>query len=182
MSLAQFIERHIEGRRDEGRGGPTAYLAQHRLFEQLPRLRRDILVPDYCALSTADEVEEEEEEEEEEVAINAWLGPGGTASPLHFDRSHNLLAQVVGSKYVRLYAPEHSERLYPHPEGPHQISSQIIDPDAADAARFPRFAGTPFVDVLLSAGEMLYIPPRWWHFVESRETSFSVSFWWGREG
>ena len=117
----------------------------------------------------------------EQVAINAWLGPRGTASPLHFDRVHNLLAQVVGSKYVRLYAPSHSERLYPHPDGPHMNSSQIVDPEDYDHARFPRFAGTPYVDLVLSAGEMLYIPPRWWHFVESRETSFSVSFWWGRE-
>ena len=115
------------------------------------------------------------------MAINAWLGPRGTASPLHFDRVHNLLAQVVGSKYVRLYAPSHSERLYPHPDGPHMNSSQIVDPEDYDHARFPRFAGTPYVDLVLGAGEMLYIPPRWWHFVESRETSFSVSFWWGRE-
>ena len=117
----------------------------------------------------------------EQVAINAWLGPRGTASPLHFDRVHNLLAQVVGSKYVRLYAPSHSERLYPHPDGPHMNSSQVVDPEDYDHARFPRFAGTPYVDLVLGAGEMLYIPPRWWHFVESRETSFSVSFWWGRE-
>ena len=116
-----------------------------------------------------------------QVAINAWLGPRGTASPLHFDRVHNLLAQVVGSKYIRLYAPSHSERLYPHLDGPHMNSSQIVDPEDYDHARFPRFAGTPYVDLVLSAGEMLYIPPRWWHFVESRETSFSVSFWWGRE-
>ena len=29
--------------------------------------------------------------------------------------------------------------------------------------------------------QMLYIPPRWWHYVESVETSFSVSFWWWRK-
>ena len=33
-------------------------------------------------------------------------------------------------------------------------------------------------DVLLRDGEVLYIPPHWWHYVEAQETSFSVSFWW----
>ena len=41
-----------------------------------------------------------------------------------------------------------------------------------------RFGGAPYADVVLNAGEVLYIPPHWWHFVEARETSFSVSFWW----
>ena len=31
---------------------------------------------------------------------------------------------------------------------------------------------------VLQPGEMLYIPPRWWHYVKSLSVSFSVSFWW----
>ena len=55
----------------------------------------------------------------------------------------------------------------------------MIEPDEPDAARFPLFAGADYRDVVLGEGETLYIPPGWWHFVEARETSFSVSFWWG---
>ena len=63
--------------------------------------------------STAAAETEASEEEEVDVIINMWLGPSHTVSPLHHDPYHNLLAQVHGYKYVRLYALEHSQALYP---------------------------------------------------------------------
>ena len=109
VRLSDFVDQ-LE-RAEEG-GGRRAYLAQHALFDQVPQLRDDIAVPDYCSLSLEEEDEAEGEAEVAvagELRINAWLGPKGTVSPLHYDRYHNLLAQVVGSKYVRLYSPLHSD-------------------------------------------------------------------------
>lgn len=42
----------------------------------------------------------------------------------------------------------------------------------------PGFAGLAYHDCVLGPGDMLYIPPRWWHYVQSTTPSFSVSFWW----
>ena len=59
------------------------------------------------------------------------------------------------------------------------MSSRVVDPDGPGVAEaFPQLAAAPYTDLVLSAGECAYIPPRWFHLVEAREVSFSVSFWW----
>ncbi|KAF7805383.1 lysine-specific demethylase JMJ30 [Senna tora] len=146
-------------------GGPT-YLAQHPLFDQINELRKDIHIPDYCFAGGG-----------ELRSLNAWFGPAGTVTPLHHDPHHNILAQVVGKKYIRLYSASVSEELYPYTETMLRNSSQI-DLDNIDERMFPKVKDLEFVDCILEEGEMLYIPPKWWHYVRSLTTSFSVSFWW----
>ncbi|KAL5566581.1 hypothetical protein UlMin_029745 [Ulmus minor] len=145
--------------------GPT-YLAQHPLFDQINELRNDICVPDYCFIGGG-----------ELRSLNAWFGPAGTVTPLHQDPHHNILAQVVGKKYVRLYPASVSEELYPYNETMLCNSSQV-DLDNINEEQFPKVRDLEFLDCILEEGEMLYIPPKWWHYVRSLTTSFSVSFWW----
>jgi lysine-specific demethylase 8 len=171
MPLSSFLRNYVQ------RGDSQAYLAQHALLDQIPRLRRDIASHDYCGCGEGD------------VVQNAWIGYG-TVSPLHRDKSHNLLAQVVGAKYVRLYKPSESSKLYPVAEGVHKDVSSQIDLDAfaptnpykrREALRkFPLFESASYIDLILLQGEVLYIPPGWWHYVEALEYSCSVSSWWGR--
>lgn len=142
------------------------YLAQHQLFDQIPDLREDILIPDYCCLGNT-----------EDVDINAWFGPKGTVSPLHHDPKHNFLSQVVGSKYVRLYSPSMTSNVYPHDTTLLENTSQV-DVEFPDLNRFPLFDKAVYSEAILKPGEMLYIPPKYWHFIKSLSISFSVSFWW----
>lgn len=96
----------------------TGYLAQHDLFAQIPSLRSDISIPDYCYStppppSSHTKTNTKPVPKLEDPLLNAWFGPAGTISPLHTDPYHNILAQVVGSKYVRLYGPEQGKSLCP---------------------------------------------------------------------
>lgn len=163
ITISQLLER-IQSKEEMPRG--LTYLAQHPLFDQISQLHGDILVPDYCNASNG-----------KLHSVNAWFGPTGTVTPLHHDPQHNLLAQVVGRKYVRLYPASVSEELYPYSE-PMLSNSSQVDLDNLNHAKFPRAEQLPFMDCILDEGEMLYIPPKWWHYVKSLSISFSVSFWW----
>jgi lysine-specific demethylase 8 len=95
---------------------PRGYLAQHDLLTQIPSLRNDILVPDYCYTIPPENPPDNPKVgyiETDDVTMNIWLGPSGTRSPLHNDPYENIFAQVVGYKYFRLYPPGMTEKLYP---------------------------------------------------------------------
>ena len=166
LTIQEFVETYIENKNVDT---PVGYLAQHQLFDQIPELQKDISVPTYCSLTS-------DEADEEDVDINAWFGPQGTVSPLHHDPKHNLLAQVVGSKYIKLYSQDQTEYLYPH-EGLLSNTSQV-DVENVDLQKFPKFEKARSLECILGPGDLLYIPPKCWHYVRSLEISFSVSFWW----
>jgi len=135
---------------------------------QIPELMDDIRIPEYCFLGTDNDC----------VDINAWFGPANTVSPTHYDPKHNLLSQIFGKKFVRLYPPSESVALNPHPPDTLLFNtSQINIEDPNAFVDYPELKLAKYYDILLEPGMMLYIPPKWWHFVKSLSPSFSVSFW-----
>ena len=124
MRIEDFLYAHVVLKNTEQpQEQETAYLAQHDLFYQIPKLADDISVPDYCYCEP--QLSERYTEAPLDVIQNAWFGPQGTVSPLHHDPYHNVLAQVVGSKYIRLYAPSETQRLYPY-DGIMSNTSQVM--------------------------------------------------------
>ncbi|KAL9098968.1 MAG: hypothetical protein Q9163_005461 [Psora crenata] len=189
ITFKEFMDRYMLHNPQHGQEG-IAYLAQHDLFAQIPSLRNDISVPDYCYTDPPQPAPgtplalKEPPAKLDEPLLNAWFGPAGTVSPLHTDPYHNILCQVVGKKYVRVYCPEETEKLYARgiEEGGVDMSntSQVdVEGDEEERDRqFPNFKRAKYMETVLQEGECLYIPVGWWHYVRSLGASFSVSFWW----
>jgi lysine-specific demethylase 8 len=141
-----------------------AYLAQHPLLEQIPELWEDV-ERNPCGLEPSN--------------VNAWIGTGGTRTPLHFDSYDNLLIQLVGSKYVRLYHPKETHKLYVSKDEGYGLQGNMseLDCEIEDYNKHALAKDVEFTEVLLQPGDCLYIPSRHWHYVRSLNTSASINYW-----
>ncbi|ODQ51990.1 Clavaminate synthase-like protein [Saitoella complicata NRRL Y-17804] len=168
MPFKEFLETYILNPDPPA----LAYLAQHDLFSQIPRLREDIRIPDYCYA--------DHETALEEPIVNAWFGPKGTVSPLHKDPYCNIFAQVAGYKYWKNFPESETENLYPRGEEDcvdMSNTSQVDVDGAVDLEKYPKYAEAQYREGILGPGEMLFVPKGSWHFVKSLTPSYSVSFW-----
>lgn len=170
---------------------PCGYLAQHELLEQIPALKKDIVIPDFCSLlldedemaapddiSSPDVVHSAASvNDPKEIMIQAWFGPLGTVSPLHFDAYHNILVQLSGYKFIRLYPPTESSKLYPM-SGRMTNNSQVDlqqyygvllngNSDEEYVQRFVATKDAQYLDCIIGPGDMIYIPRGWWHYIQA---------------
>jgi hypothetical protein len=111
-----------------------------------------------------------------------WIGNRITAS-CHYDAPHNIACSVVGQRRFTLFPPAQIFNLYPGPLDPTPGGQAIslVDFDAPDLARFPRFEQA--LDhariAELSPGDALYIPSLWWHHVRGLSRfNVLVNYWW----
>lgn len=146
-----------------------AYLAQHPLLDHIPILDRDAGVPEYAMCGQADDA----------LTRLAWIGPAGTLTPLHTDPYENIYAQIVGYKYIRIYSPEESDKLYPFKTfltNNSSLTADLLD-GKVDDCRFPLYTTAVHQEVVLEPGDILYMPPLWWHFLKAMTWSISINYW-----
>jgi hypothetical protein len=163
MSFADFADyvgsvQHTSGER--------MYLSQFPLDDLPSAVRADLRAPAHIPDGISP------------VAQNIWFGPAGTISPLHFDRSHNLLVQHYGRKHVVMVAPQHSAQLMPgakNSPSPHVSSLDLVVPGSEiDLSRL----NAPHFQAVIEPGDILFIPAFWWHNVTSLTTAISTNYWW----
>lgn len=99
-----------------------------------------------------------------------WLGPAGTLTPYHHDLTNNFMIQMIGSKRVKFIAPCHLPRLQNE-----RHCFTPIDGAAIDLQRFPQMRDVPVLECDIQAGEILFLPVGWWHYVESLALSVTIS-------
>lgn len=115
-----------------------------------------------------------------------WLGNAVT-TPTHFDEWFNIGCVVVGRRRFTLFPPEQIANLYVGPidYAPTGAPMSLVPLHAPDFTRFPKFreALAAARSAELSAGDALFIPPLWWHNVESLDPlNVLVNYWWHARG
>jgi Cupin-like domain len=169
MTLREYIDAVTLG---TGAGGPQAlYLSGVEFLGRIPSLCDDFSFPDYTWLRSFSNT-------------LLFIGGAGARTPLHFDFSHTVLAQLVGRKRFRLFSPDQTPLLAPLPREPFQTFSGLsIAPSGEGRSGAVAVAEAPGVrpafDFVLQPGEMVFLPDGWWHGVESLDPSVSITrSWW----
>ena len=106
--------------------------------------------------------------------VNFWFGQKNVTAYTHYDTSHNLHAMIYGKKTFLLFPPSANIELRLHP-ALHQFYRQVHK-DILNHAVLASLETKP-LKVVLNPGEVLYMPPYWFHCVVSMETSISLNVW-----
>lgn len=112
-----------------------------------------------------------------------WLGNAIT-TPAHFDEWNNIACVVAGWRRFTLFAPDQIGNLYPGPVdfAPTGAPMSLVQVTKPDFGRFPRYRAAQAAAQVaeLGPGDAIYIPPAWWHHVESLNAfNVLVNYWWG---
>eukprot|EP01095_Lingulamoeba_sp_RSL-Kostka_P011121 TRINITY_DN4156_c1_g3_i1.p1 TRINITY_DN4156_c1_g3~~TRINITY_DN4156_c1_g3_i1.p1 ORF type:complete len:618 (+),score=238.60 TRINITY_DN4156_c1_g3_i1:63-1916(+) len=106
-----------------------------------------------------------------------WAGMQGCCTPLHYDEAHNFFGQIDGRKRFYLCSPKYFPSLYPFPyHHPMDRQSQVNVYNPNNEI-FPRFNEAVAIECNLEPGDVLYIPPYWWHHVENLTDGIGINFW-----
>jgi hypothetical protein len=116
------------------------------------------------------------------VAPRMWIG-NRVIVACHYDTAANIACVVAGRRRFTLFPPDQVSNLYigPYESTPAGAPVSLVDFDAPDLARFPRFAAAMEAAQVadLAPGDALYIPYMWWHHVRSLDAiNILVNYWW----
>jgi len=161
MTFKQFVNAHLLHRSPE-----LGYISLHHLFDQIPLLTADIVIPSYVQAQLGGP-----------FMTLASVGPANASTCLQRETRHTLLAQPVGHLYVRLYHATEAPRLYPFINNPFKRNLSQVNVDKPDLTLYPLFQSADYVECLLSPRDYLYIPQGYWSFLKNCTYSCTVTFW-----
>lgn len=126
-------------------------------------IKNDYPVHDYCKFGSY-------------LRVRIFIGPKGTITAMHQDLFENLYTMIKGSKRIILFKP--SDHVYRNSFLSKMPNFTKSDPEKPNYEKYPKMMyAQPYV-VDLKAGETLYLPSLWWHYLRNIEESIAVSYWW----
>lgn len=107
-----------------------------------------------------------------------FLGGKDVGSPFHCAPSSNFFCNIHGEKKWVLVAPWHSMWMYPQ-VGSNDLLLYVNSPLQSElheenAIHYPLYQYVPKYTVHLKPGDVLYVPPWWWHEVTNIGETIAV--------
>jgi len=107
--------------------------------------------------------------------IHCRFGMRGIVAAAHYDGSRNMVAILKGFRRYMLSDPKNCKPMHlyqrPHPSARHSE----VDWSNPDLDNFPDFPKTRVNEVIMSPGDILYIPSGWIHYIMSINTNLQCN-------
>lgn len=97
--------------------------------------------------------------------IHCRIGMEGVTIANHFDQSRNAIALLGGERRYILSHPKHCHNLALYPRGHPSARHSAVDWSNPDLEAFPEFTKAMSSEVLLQAGDVLYLPTNYFHYI-----------------
>ena len=141
----------------------------HYYFGSVPDSLRDDVMPDNLLYHTERDYKARKQ--------FMWISSAGMITHTHFDQDYNFFVQLVGKKRFTLWSPLQHELMYVYPRVHPMWHKSRVNYRAVDLEKFPAFAQAKGKQIELGPGDMLFVPPYTWHYVETLTPSVSLSTW-----
>ena len=111
--------------------------------------------------------------------INCRLGMKGVIAESHYDMSRNFILLLKGQKRYIIGHPNQciNMELYPksHPSARHSSVNWSNPNDWYDHNKYPNFYKSKMNELILQAGDILYLPTSWFHFIVSLNMNYQCN-------
>ena len=114
-------------------------------------------------------------EPENQKGIHCRFGMKGVIAENHFDGSRNAIVVLGGERRYVLAHPNQCPLLSLLPKGHPSARHSAVDWSDPDLEEFPDFAKAMGNEVVLQAGDVLYLPTHWFHYIISLSLNFQCN-------
>jgi len=133
-------------------------------------------------------------------AVNLWMGDARAVTSMHKDPYENIYCVVRGHKDLILQPPTdlpwvpyrdfkpaiYKENFKTGDFDIEEIKSSLvpwiaIDPMTPDLEKYPEYANSTQFKVRLEAGDVLYLPSLWFHYLAQSHGCIAINYWYDME-
>ena len=111
----------------------------------------------------------------QQKGIHCRFGMNGVIAENHFDMSRNAIAVMGGERRYVLSHPTQCPLLSLLPKGHPSARHSAVDWSNPDLETYPEFSQAESNEVVLQAGDVLYLPTNWFHFIVSLNLNFQCN-------
>ena len=107
--------------------------------------------------------------------IHCRFGMKGVIAENHFDGSRNMIVILGGERRYILAHPDQCENLCLLPRGHPSARHSAVDWSDPDWEKYPKFKDAEVNEIVMQAGDVLYLPTNWFHYIISLELNFQCN-------